>query len=182
MIENLTTSVSDMKLYALSAEFSGDRIHPTSKAFLNSNLSHDLYRTYIEGENALVNSILEVLAQVGVTALEVIIDDARDSGSPLWPIFNSDNAITDDIFLSTTYTDRRTIDSALRFLCRDLGFFTLGSKSQVLIIPFDGLLFHVIVVKDLTILSDGIVCATDESELLQKEQTLVCGLDEVFKL
>lgn len=99
------------------------------------------YDDYLVLENKMIQIVLEALSLVESSNLRIFYKEYFDSASELFDQFSSDGLVTKNIVNKEVFSAREDITQVLRYLCRDLGFITLGEAGKILIIPIERLGF-----------------------------------------
>lgn len=134
------------------------------------------YENYKILEDGLIGVVLNALTLTGAEEIEIFYREFFDDQSELFSCFSSDGLITNDIFNKTIFSGDDEIKEVLRYLCRDLGFITLGQAGKILIIPAERLGFILCIPDELEITKPGVI-EIDNSQIA--EYIEICSSDGV---
>lgn len=134
------------------------------------------YDDYIALEDNLLDIVLEALRLTCANELDIFYREFFDTNSELFSLFTEDGLVTPEVTRKTKFSDKADIKEVLRFLCRDLGFITLGQKRKILIIPTERLGFFLCLPSSLSLITPG-VFEIDTSPI--EESMHIYGVNEV---
>lgn len=134
------------------------------------------YAEYIALEDKIVSIILDAISLVDSSEIAIFYQECFDDKSELYGEFTSDGLVTEDIFGKRSFSKVDEIKQVLRYLCRDLGFVTLGQIGKILIIPLERLNFLICLPDDIAFAKQDVVRINKQ---VREEELAIYGIEKV---